>query len=151
MLAGASAIVAGTLSTADEKHQEFGAGVFHHLADRVVHESVKNIDRNHPHFAVASAFGRQINYDRSAGLARSQRRAECAMRVCSRGEDVSEACLRMRTAARAQRGVVLTCACRGRLLCIRWAGGILEVPDVRRERRKIDVGYILISYTNLAC
>ena len=97
------------------------------------------------------AFGRQINYDRSAGLARSQRRAECAMRVCRRGEDVSEACLRMRTAARAQRGVVLTCACRGRLLCIRWAGGILEVADVRRERRKIDVGSILMSYMNLAC
>ena len=73
------------------------------------------------------------------------------MRVCRRGEDVSEACLRMRTAARAQRGVVLTCACRGRLLCIRWAGGILLVPDVRRERRKIDVGSILISYMNLAC
>ena len=59
--ARSASIVAVTLSTADEKHQEFGAGVFYHLADRVVHESVKNIDRNHPHFAVASAFGRQIN------------------------------------------------------------------------------------------
>ena len=72
------------------------------------------------------------------------------MRVCRREEDVSEACLRMRTAARAQRGLVLTCACRGRLLCIRWAGGILEVPNVRRERRKIDVGSILLSYVSLS-
>ena len=71
------------------------------------------------------------------------------MRVCRRGDGVSEACLRMRTAARTQSGFVLTCACRVHLLCIRWAGGILYVPDARRKRRKIDAGSILLSYVSL--
>ena len=52
----------------------------------------------------------------------------------------------MRTAARTQSGFALTCACRVHFaftMYIRWAGGILDVPDVRRKRRKIDVGSIL--------
>ena len=141
MLADASNL-SGTLLVVDGQRKGSRAGVFYQPASRVVQRSFSETGRNRAHFAVASAFWRPINYERTAVLGRSSGHMEDAMSMRHREEGVSEAWLRMRTAARTRTGSVFRCACRGRLLCVRWPGGIIEVPDGRREHHKIDVGSI---------
>lgn len=72
------------------------------------------------------------------------------MSVRIRGEDVSEAWLRTRMAARTWTVSVHPCACRVHFLCNRRGGGISEVPDARRERRKVDVEFIVLSCVSLS-
>ena len=126
------------------------AGVKIHLLIGCALNEGAETDRNHLQFHIASAFLRLGDYVGCAVLACNGGRGDSASGVRSRGEHASEASLRMRTATRAQSGVVYAHACRERLLCIVVSQWCMSVTVERRIVCEIDVGPLQTSYVDLS-